>query len=43
MATLAGRNAPPSKASPKVSGAWVFHGTRLPVATVIENVEDLSV
>lgn len=27
----------------RVSGAWVFKGTRLPVATVIENLEDLSV
>jgi uncharacterized protein (DUF433 family) len=27
----------------KRSGAWVFRGTRLPVATVIENLEDLSV
>jgi len=27
----------------KVSGAWVFKGARLPVATVIENLEDLSV
>jgi uncharacterized protein (DUF433 family) len=27
----------------KVSGAWVFRDTRLPVATVIENLEDLSV
>ena len=27
----------------KVSGAWVFRQTRLPVATVIENLEDLSV
>jgi uncharacterized protein (DUF433 family) len=27
----------------KVSGAWVFKNTRLPVATVIENLEDLSV
>ena len=27
----------------KVSGAWLFRGTRLPVATVIENLEDLSV
>jgi uncharacterized protein (DUF433 family) len=25
----------------KVGGAWVFRGTRLPVATVIENLEDL--
>ena len=27
----------------KVSGAWVFRDTRLPVATVVENLEDLSV
>lgn len=27
----------------KVSGAWVFRDTRLPVATVLENLEDLSV
>ena len=27
----------------KVSGAWVFRDTRLPVVTVIENLEDLSV
>jgi uncharacterized protein (DUF433 family) len=27
----------------KVSGAWVFRDTRMPVATVIENLEDLSV
>lgn len=27
----------------KVGGAWVFKGTRLPVATVVENLEDLSV
>ena len=27
----------------KVSGAWVFKGTRVPVATVIENLEDLSI
>ena len=27
----------------KVSGAWLFRGTRLPVATVIENLEDLSI
>ena len=24
----------------KVSGAWVFRGTRMPVATVFENMED---
>jgi len=23
----------------KVSGAWVFRGTRMPVATVFENIE----
>ena len=27
----------------KVSGAWVFRDTRLPVAAVIENLEDLSI
>jgi uncharacterized protein (DUF433 family) len=27
----------------KVGGAWVFRGTWLPVATVIENLGDLSV
>ena len=27
----------------KVSGAWVFRDTRLPAATVIENLEDLSI
>jgi uncharacterized protein (DUF433 family) len=27
----------------RVGGAWVFKDTRLPVATVIENLEDLSV
>ena len=27
----------------KVGGAWVFRGTRLPVATIIENLEDLTV
>lgn len=27
----------------KVGGAWVFRDTRLPVAAVIENLEDLSV
>lgn len=24
----------------KVSGAWVFRGTRLPVVTIFENLED---
>lgn len=27
----------------RVSGAWVFRDTRLPVATVIENLEDLTI
>jgi uncharacterized protein (DUF433 family) len=27
----------------KVGGAWVFRGTRLLIATVIENLEDLTV
>ena len=27
----------------RVGGAWVFKGTRLPVATVIENLEDLTI
>jgi len=27
----------------RVGGVWVFKGTRPPVATVIENLEDLSV
>ncbi len=27
----------------RVSGAWVFRDTRLPVATVFENLEDLSI
>ena len=27
----------------KVSGAWVFKDTRMPVATVFENLQDMSV
>jgi len=27
----------------KIRGAWVFPDTRLPVASVIENLEDLSI
>ena len=27
----------------KRNGAWVFRGTRMPVATVFENLEDMSV
>jgi len=44
MATLDWSQCPVVESIPgKVSGAWVFKGTRLPVATVIENLEDLSV
>ena len=27
----------------KVSGAWVFKNTRMPVSTVFENLQDMSV
>jgi uncharacterized protein (DUF433 family) len=27
----------------KVSGAWVFRGTRVPVSAVLKNLKDLSV
>jgi uncharacterized protein (DUF433 family) len=44
MAGLDWSECPAVESTPgKVSGAWVFRGTRLPVATVIENLEDLSV
>jgi uncharacterized protein (DUF433 family) len=44
MATLDWSQCPAVESVPgRVSGAWVFRGTRLPVATVIENLEDLSV
>jgi len=44
MATLDWSQCPAVESTPgKVSGAWVFRGTRLPVATVIENLEDLSI
>jgi uncharacterized protein (DUF433 family) len=44
MATLDWSQCPAVESIPgKVSGAWVFRGTRLPVVTVIENLEDLSV
>lgn len=44
MAALDWSRCPAVESIPgKVSGAWVFKGTRLPVATVIENLEDLSV
>lgn len=44
MATLDWSQCPAVESIPgKVGGAWVFRDTRLPVATVIENLEDLSV
>ena len=44
MAALDWSKCPAVESIPgKVSGAWVFAGTRLPVATVIENLEDLSI
>lgn len=43
MAALDWSRCPAVESIPgKVSGAWVFKGTRLPVATVIENLEDLT-
>ncbi len=43
MAALDWSQCPAVESIPgKVSGAWVFKGTRLPVATIIENLEDLS-
>ena len=44
MATLDWSQCPAVESIPgKVSGAWVFKDTRLPVATVIENLEDMSI
>ena len=44
MASLNWSQCPAVESNPgMVSGAWVFKGTRLPVATVIENLEDLSI
>ena len=44
MASLDWSQCPAVESIPgKVSSAWVFRDTRLPVATVIENLEDLSV
>jgi uncharacterized protein (DUF433 family) len=44
MAVLDWSRCPAVESIPdKVGSAWVFRGTRLPVATVIENLEDLSV
>jgi uncharacterized protein (DUF433 family) len=44
MASLDWSQCPAVESVPgRVSGAWVFRDTRLPVATVMENLEDLSV
>ena len=44
MAALDWSQCPAVESVPdRVGGAWVFKGTRLPVATIIENLEDLSV
>ena len=44
MAALDWSRCPAVESIPgKVSSAWVFKGTRLPVATVVENLEDLSI
>lgn len=41
MAVLDWSKCPAVESIPgKASGAWVFRGTRLPVATVFENLED---
>jgi uncharacterized protein (DUF433 family) len=44
MAALDWSQCPAVESIPdKVNGAWVFKDTRLPVATVFENLEDLSI
>jgi uncharacterized protein (DUF433 family) len=44
MAALDWSQCPAVESVPgRVSGAWVFRNTRLPVATVFENLEDLSI
>jgi uncharacterized protein (DUF433 family) len=44
MAALDWSQCPAVESIPgKVSGAWVFRGTRLPVATIIENLEELTI
>ena len=44
MATLDWSQCPAVESVPgRVGGAWVFRDTRLPVATIVENLEDLSV
>jgi uncharacterized protein (DUF433 family) len=44
MATLDWSQCPAVESIPgKRSGAWVFRGTRTPISTVFENLEDMSV
>ncbi len=44
MASLDWSQCPAVESVPgKVSGAWVFRGTRTPVSTVFENLQDMSV
>ena len=44
MASLDWSQCPAVESVPgKRSGAWVFRGTRTPVSTVFENLEDMSV
>ncbi len=44
MATLDWSQCPAVESIPgRVSGGWVFKDTRMPVATVFENLEDMSV
>jgi uncharacterized protein (DUF433 family) len=44
MATLDWSQCPAVESIPgKRSGAWVFKGTRMPVSTVFENLQDMTV
>jgi uncharacterized protein (DUF433 family) len=44
MATLDWSQCPAVESVPgKRSGAWVFRGTRTPVSTVFENLQDMNV
>lgn len=44
MATLDWSQCPAVESIPgKRSGAWVFRGTRTPVSTVFENLQDMNV
>jgi uncharacterized protein (DUF433 family) len=44
MATLDWSQCPAVESVPgKRSGAWVFRGTRTPISTVFENLQDMSV